>query len=181
MERIVNLIFEAYMLKRIPRSGFQFLGAGDESVAEHVFITMFIAFVMAKMEPDTDCEKMLSMCLVHDLPEARMGDLNAVQKKYVTAHENRALAHLTEGLFFGEQISNLVDEFNAASTKEARLAVDADQLALIVSLKSLQDVGYSTPEKWMAHVSERLKTTTGIKIAEQLLQTDWDSWWLKEF
>jgi putative hydrolases of HD superfamily len=34
MENIVKLLFEAKMLNRIPRSGYQFLGAGKESVAE---------------------------------------------------------------------------------------------------------------------------------------------------
>ena len=53
MENIANLLFEAGMLKRIPRSGYQFLGAGSESVAEHVHMMTFIAFVMAKMKVAT--------------------------------------------------------------------------------------------------------------------------------
>ena len=38
MENLADLLFEAKMLKEIPRSGFQFLGAGRESVAEHVYM-----------------------------------------------------------------------------------------------------------------------------------------------
>ena len=70
---IANLLFEAKMLKEIPRSGFHFLGAGKESVAEHTFSTTFIAFVMSQLEPEIDALKLISMCLVHDLPEARIG------------------------------------------------------------------------------------------------------------
>ena len=33
MKRIANFLFEAGMLKRTPRTGFQFLGSGAESVA----------------------------------------------------------------------------------------------------------------------------------------------------
>ncbi len=34
MKNIANLLFEAKMLKEIPRSGFHFLGSGKESIAE---------------------------------------------------------------------------------------------------------------------------------------------------
>ena len=75
MKNIVNLLFEANILKEIPRSGYHFLGAGKESVAEHTFSTAMIAFVMSKLEQDVDALRLISMCLVHDLPEARIGDL----------------------------------------------------------------------------------------------------------
>ncbi len=41
MQSIVNLLFEAGMLKRTPRTGLQFLGTGSESVAEHAFRVTF--------------------------------------------------------------------------------------------------------------------------------------------
>ena len=47
MKKIANLLFEAKILKEIPRSGYHFLGAGKESVAEHSFSTTFIAYVMS--------------------------------------------------------------------------------------------------------------------------------------
>ncbi len=98
MKRIADLLFEARMLKEIPRSGFQFLGVGRESVAEHVYSTTFIAFVMTQLLPEIDARKLLSLCLVHDLPEARIGDLNSVHKAYVQADEPRAIADMLQGL-----------------------------------------------------------------------------------
>ncbi|MEZ4602464.1 MAG: HD domain-containing protein [Desulfobacterales bacterium] len=65
------------------------MGASKESVAEHSFCATFIAYVMAMMEPEADSLRLISMCLVHDLPEARTGDHNYVQKKYVTIDEER--------------------------------------------------------------------------------------------
>ncbi|MDM8537595.1 HD domain-containing protein, partial [Desulfobacterales bacterium HSG17] len=91
MENIANLLFEAKMLKEIPRSGYHFLGTGKESVAEHSFMITFIAFAMSEMEKKADAKKIISMCLVHDLPEARTGDLNYVQKQYVTPDEKKAV------------------------------------------------------------------------------------------
>jgi putative hydrolase of HD superfamily len=110
-----------------------------------------------------------------------MGDLNYVQKQYVNANEKRALDHLTRDLPFGADIRDLLDEFNVGETLEARLARDADQLAFLIDLKSLSDMGYAAPEKWAGHVKERLRTSAGIEMADCIGRTEWDSWWLKLF
>jgi putative hydrolases of HD superfamily len=180
-QAIVDLLYEAKMLKEIPRSGYQFLGAGRESVAEHTFMATFIANAMAALLPDVDALKLLRMVLLHDLPEARTGDLNAVQKKYVTADEPKAISELTRSLPFGEKICELLAEFHSGHTIEAQLARDADQLSLLIDLKSLQDIGHASPAKWIAHVRERMITETGRKMAHGILETEWDHWWLKDF
>jgi putative hydrolase of HD superfamily len=145
MERIAEFLFEALLLKRVQRTGYQFLGPGKESVAEHTFGVMCIAWTLAQLVPEADQGRLLVMCLVHDLPEARLGDLNAVQKQYVAADEKRAVADMTRGLPFGASIDSLLDEFNTGDTLEAQLASDADQLAFLLDLKSLADMGYTRP------------------------------------
>ena len=181
MPRVVDLLFEALMLSRIPRSGYAFLGAGKESVAEHSFSTAFIALVLSKLEPDADAERLMAMCLVHDLPEARIGDLNYVQKQYLAADESRAMAHAVEGLPFGGDLEALLTEFNAGRSIEAQLARDADQLSLALNLKALQDVGHTSPAKWIPHIQKRLKTATGKALLASILGRDRDSWWLEHY
>jgi len=181
MKNIVNLLFKARILKNIPRSGYHFLGAGKESVAEHSFSVSFIAFVMSQMEPDVDALKLIAMCLVHDLPEAKTGDLNYVQKKYVTADENKAMEDITRNLPFGSSLADLINEFNADRSLEAKLAHDADQLALILDLKALSDIGYDPPKKWLPFALKRLKTKTGQTLAQTIMKTEWDAWWLDNY
>ena len=181
MKNIANLLFEAKMLKEIPRSGFHFLGSGKESIAEHTFSTTFIAYVMSQLEPDIDALKLISMCLVHDLPETRIGDLNTVHKTYITANEVKAVKDITAGLPFGASIANLIDEFNAGNSPEAKLAHDADQLSLILELKTLSDIGYAPPDKWLPPVLKRLKTEIAKKIARSIMQTNRDDWWLNNY
>ncbi len=177
MKDIARLLFEARMLKEIPRSGYGFLGAGKESVAEHTFITSFIACVMSRLTPEVDALKLLTMCLVHDLAEARTGDLNTVQKKYVVADEQRAISDAERGSGLGSFMSDLLREFREGETPEARLANDADQLSFIIDLKALAEIGYGPPRKWLPAVMDRLKTETGKKICEDVMETDWDDWW----
>lgn len=181
MKAIANILFEAKILKDIPRSGYHFLGSGKESVAEHAFITTFIAYVMAQITPEVDALRLISMCLVHDLPEARIGDLNYVQKKYVTADEQKAVDDATRELPFGPSLADLIEDFNENSSPEAQLAHDADQLAFILELKALSDNGHPPPEKWLPFVKQRLVTETGKKLAETIVETDCDEWWFANY
>ena len=117
MKDIANFLFEVGMLKKTPRSGFQFLGSGRESVAEHVSRTIFIGYVLCKLEADVDELQLLKMCLFHDLPETRTGDMNYVNKKYVTVDEKKAIKDLTDTLFFGDEMEAIISEFNEKKTK----------------------------------------------------------------
>jgi len=177
MKEIANLLFESKLLNRLPRSGYAFLGAGKESVAEHSFSITFIAWIMAQLDDDVDSLHLVSLCLLHDLPEARIGDLNYVQRNYVQADERRALADATRGLAFGDKMADLVEEFNSGTSPEARLARDADQLALILDLKEILDNGHLPAGRWIDNAVKRLHTPLGKTLAEAILDTERDDWW----
>jgi len=141
MKNIANFLFEAGMLKRTPRSGFQFLGSGAESVAEHIFRTTYIGYALGMLEKSVDADRIIKMCLFHDLPEARTGDLNYVNKKYVTADERKAVKDLTDTVPFGKDLIEVINEYDEGKTVEALLARDADQLEMILALKEYKDIG----------------------------------------
>jgi putative hydrolase of HD superfamily len=180
MQDIANFLFEVGMLKKTPRTGFRFLGSGNESVAEHILRTVFIGYTLSKMENDVDELKVLKICLVHDLPEARTGDMNYMYKKYVTVDEQKALKDLTETLFFGKDIEAAVTEFNERKTKESLIAHDADQLSLILQLKECGDLGNKYSQEWIKFASMRLYTETAKKLADTILNTDSSEWWFKD-
>ncbi|MBN1380069.1 MAG: HD domain-containing protein [Deltaproteobacteria bacterium] len=180
MQNITNFLFEVGMLKKTPRSGFQFLGSGAESVAEHILSTIFIGYTLCKLETDVDESRVIKMCLVHDLPEARTGDMNYVNKKYVNVNEKKAVEELTNTLFFGEDIKSLINEFNEMKTAEAIVAHDADQLALILQLKEYGDLGNKYSTEWINFAIKRLVTENAKKMAETILKTDYCEWWFKD-
>jgi len=180
MKDIVNLLFEVEMLKKTPRSGFQFFGSGSESVAEHTLSTIFIGYTLCKFESDVDELKVLKICLVHDLPEARTGDMNYVNKKYVTVDEEKAVKELTESLFFGDEIKSAISEFNEKKTKESFIAHDADQLSLILQLKKHGDLGNKYSKEWIDFARKRLHSDTARKIADAIMGTDSSEWWFKD-
>ena len=180
MKNIANFLFEAGMLKRTPRSGFQFLGTGAESVAEHIFRTSYIGYVLGKQAKNVNVDRLIKMCLFHDLPEARTGDLNYVNKKYVEANEKGAIEDLAQTLPFGNEIRELILEFIEGKTEEARLARDADQLEMILALKEYKDVGNKYADEWLQFSLKRLQTDIAHDLAKVILETDSSMWWFSD-
>jgi putative hydrolase of HD superfamily len=180
MDSIANFLFEVGMLSRTPRSGYQFLGSGEESVAEHILRTVFVGYTLCKMDESLNESRVLKMCILHDLPEARTGDMNYVNKKYVKVDEEKAVSELTESLFFGKDIKDAIDEFNRRETPESLIARDADQIALILQLKECGDLGNKYSEEWISFAVQRLTTENGKKLADRIIKTDSCLWWFKE-
>lgn len=177
MRDIVNFLFEVGVLKKIPRSGYKFLGTGSESVADHSFRVAVIAYVLAKHELQADLQKVVLMSLFHDIHEARTGDHNYVNKQYVIVNEDKAVRDLAQGLPSGEEIVSLIREFNSGETLEARLSQDADQLDFILELKTQRDLGNRSAAEWMRYSLKRLITDNAKKLANEIINTDSSNWW----
>jgi len=180
MKNIANFLFEIGILKKTPRSGFQFLGTGNESVAEHSFRVAVIAYLLAKNEPKADMQKVVLMSLFHDFHEARTGDHNYVNKRYVTVNENKAVNDLARKLPFGQEIVSLIDEFNSRETLEAQLSQDADQLDFILELKRQQDLGNISAAEWLKYSAKRLITDFAKTLADEIVTTDSSDWWFEK-
>ena len=180
MKNIANFFFEVGMLKRTPRTGFQFLGSGAESVAEHSFRTAIVGYTLAQMDEAADPGRVLELCLFHDIPEARTGDMNYVNKKYVQVDEEAAVNDLARTLPFGGHYRALIAEFAAGETREAQLAHDADQLEMILALKEYKDLGNRYAEEWYPFAVRRLRTEEARELAATIWETDSSRWWFDD-
>jgi len=180
MKRMANFLFEVGMLKKTPRTGYQFLGSGSESVADHSFRTAIIGYALASGDSAADRQKVVFMCLFHDLPEARTGDHNYVNKKYVQVSEEKAAGDLVKDLLFSEEMFQLIQEFNEAKTIEAHLSRDADQMDLILELKEQMDLGNPHAKDWLTYAVKRLVTDRAKQLAKEILETDSTDWWFEK-
>jgi len=180
MKNIANFLFEVGMLKRTPRTGFQFLGSGAESVAEHSFRTAMIGYTLAQLDGQVDIGRVLRLCLFHDIPEARIGDLNYVNKKYVKPDEEKAVEDLARQLPFGDDYRATLQEFNVRQSREALLAHDADQLEMVLSLKEYKDLGNRYADEWYPFSLQRLQTEEAKQLAETIWETDSTKWWFDD-
>ncbi len=174
---LVDFLFEVGILNKTPRSGFHFLGSGQQSVAEHAHRVIYIGYVLSMMSKDIDVGKVMKMCLLHDLGEARTSDLNYVHQKYAHADEEKAIKDLTDTLDFGCDMIKTLEEYKERKTEESRLAKDADILEWIISLKEQVDTGNTRAESWIPSAIKRLKTKPAKKLADRIVKTDSDHWW----
>ena len=178
MSQRANYLNEVGMLNRTPRSGFAFLGSGEQSVAEHIQRTMHVAFVLARMSGEKIDElRLLRLVLFHDLPEARTSDHNYVNRKYVTEDLDKVLDDGARAWAYGDEIVAAIREFESGESPEACLAKDADQLELLLMLKEQADLGKPNVDEWITPLLARLKTAAGTRLADEILGTRWDAWW----
>lgn len=73
-----NLWKTLYQLKSLPRTGWVDRGipANEaESVADHSFFTMMIAWIVAHNDESIDANRVLQLALIHDAAEAIAGDI----------------------------------------------------------------------------------------------------------
>ncbi len=69
LERYLQFIREAERLKNVLRTAYTSEGR-HESTAEHTWRLALLALVLADEKPELDLQRVLAMCLVHDLGEA---------------------------------------------------------------------------------------------------------------
>ena len=180
VKNIAHFLFEVGILAKTPRSGFHFMGTGEQSVAEHINRTAYVGFVLASMNGKADISRVVEMCLFHDITETRISDLNYVHQKYTARDESKALKELTGGLSFGSRIEKIIEEYEGKKNLESKLAKDADQIEFLLSLKEQIDIGNARANRWVPSLIKRLKTNEAKAIAESIMNTPWDHWWSSE-
>lgn len=168
------------MLAKTPRSGFHFLGTGEQSVAEHTSRTAFIGYTLAQMEENVDTLKVLKMCLFHDVSETRISDLNHIHQKYVERKEHSAIQDISDSVPFGNDILNTLTEYEKRESKEAIIVKDADTLEWILALKEQIDIGNTRAFDKIDFAISRLKTMRAKEIAGTIMTTDSSEWWSPE-
>ena len=139
MKDIAKFIFEVGTLKRLKRAWLKHEGVSNpESVADHSHRNTIIGYILAKMEK-ADADKVMKMCMFHDIPEVRIGDIDKVAQRYINKDEAEMqvlkdqLTTLPDNI--KNEIMSVMQEFFEKSTKEAIIARDADILELLFQAK----------------------------------------------
>ena len=107
-----------------------------ESVAEHSWRVTLMAYLMRDEFPELDMDKVMQMCLIHDLGECFTGDSPSFEKTAAdTAREDGLLARWVTGLPqpYCRDMAALYAEMDALETPEARLYKALDKLEAVIS------------------------------------------------
>lgn len=134
LQSIVEFLRGAERLKNVTRTSWTSEGR-RESVAEHTWRLCLMALLLEGAFPDVDFSRLVKICVIHDLGEAIGGDISArLQTGSKSAAERKDLLTLLEPLpaELRTEIVSLWDEYEAASSPEARLAKALDKLETIL-------------------------------------------------
>ena len=110
-------------------------GGRHESVAEHSWRLCLFAWLLRDEFPQLDMDKVLYMCLIHDLGEAFTGDIPSFKKAAADAlNEDKTLFNWVSTLPepYRTDMTALYKEMNALETGEAKLYKALDKLEAVI-------------------------------------------------
>ena len=177
-------VFEFYLmcnkLKDIVRTGWKDWGVDRfrvESIAEHVYGTCMLAIAMwSEYKYNIDIKKVLSMLVVHEMEEIIIGDLTCfqIEKREKQEKGHKAVEEIFSKLTNGEQIKDLIFEFDERKSQEAKFAYFCDKLEC-----DLQSKIYDM-ENCVDLTDQKNNKTMNDKGVQDLLKTcaSWSEMWM---
>jgi len=156
------LLLEALSLKNLARTGWMLRAAPRESVAEHTYGTAIIALMLSKMEKlkAKDEHALLRLALLHDLHEARIGDLVPSQKKKLHPDESKVEREMLSGTPFEKEIKLLANK-----GKLHTLANDADRLDMLFRAVENARGGNARMQEFVDSALLQIKSKSGKALA----------------
>lgn len=164
---LADFIFEMGTLRNMRRMHTQVIPNSNDTIASHSFRTAIIAYLLADLE-GADKDKVLKMALFHDIPEARTGDANFINKFYSEKKEKLAYQDQTRNIVAGEEIKSLLKELSEKETREAIVVKDADILDQIALQKEFLSEKPEDFAKWHEFSIRKLKTKSAKLLAESI-------------
>lgn len=140
-----QLLLEALNLKSLPRAGWLRVGKHDpESVAAHSWGVAFAALVRCPAELDRG--KVLTMAILHDLAEVRVGDITPYDRVPKEEKHRRERLALLSLLHSHQHLKVIWDEFEAQQSAEAKFVKEMDLLDLGLTAEFYARQGIKTDE-----------------------------------
>lgn len=150
----LEILHIAERLKDTPRHCTTTKGR-TESVAEHSWRISLMAFLLRHEFPELDMDKVVDMCLIHDLGECFTGDIPTFMKTDADRQtEDSLLNQWVQTLppELSKDMAALYEEMDAQETKEAKLYKALDKLEALIQHNE------SPIETWADHEYELNKT-----------------------
>lgn len=106
-----------------------------ESVAEHSWRMTLMAYFIKDEFPDVDIDKVIQMCMFHDLGEAFTGDIPTFEKNKNDEDNETALLNEWIKLLpypYNNKLKLLFDEMEAQETIESKIYKALDKMEVLI-------------------------------------------------
>lgn len=173
---LLEILHIAERLKDTPRHCYT-SGGRRESVAEHCWRLALMAFLLKDEFTELDMNKVISMCLIHDLGEAFTGDIPVFKKtEQDRINEDKILSDWVATLPEKTRIEmqELYAEMDAQETTEAKLYKALDGLEALIQhneseLATWEDHEY---ELQMVYAYDRVDFSSYIRALRDQVKQD---------
>ncbi|MEK7642254.1 MAG: HD domain-containing protein [Patescibacteria group bacterium] len=179
-KRDIDFLFEIGSLRKVDRAWQQILTGKVANISEHIFRMTMIAWIIAVAEK-ANVEKVIKICLIHDIAESRTGDIAFMHRDYVTRHEELAEKHIFENTELEKEATSLLAEYNERKSLEAKIVKDADNIDVDLELKELFKMGDPAAIQMQKDHrpivrAKKLYTKTAKKMWDEIKKTRPDAW-----
>ncbi len=182
--KLLDILHTAETLKDITRHCYS-SGGRHESVAEHCWRSALMAYFLKDEFQEADMDKVILMCLVHDLGECFTGDIPTFDKTAADEKtEELLLRQWVSSLprSYAEELNSLYLEMSEKKTIEARIFKAIDGLEAVIQHNE-SDISTWTPNEYklnlvyandkvafspfLTALREEIRRETELKIAKE--------------
>ena len=146
---LLNTLTTAERLKDTTRHCYTTKGR-HESVAEHSWMLTLMTFFLRDEFPEADMDKVMKMCVIHDLGECFTGDIPSFDKTAANEQNEEALLNAWVDSLpepYRSEMTALYAEMNARQTLEARIYKALDNLEAVMQ-HNLSDLSTWIPREY---------------------------------
>lgn len=174
--QLLDALLVAERLKDTTRHCYTAKGK-QESVAEHSWMMTLMAFFMRDEFPEADMDKVIRMCIIHDLGECFTGDIPAFDKS--DAQEKRE-----ENLLYNwvsslpsknaAEMRGLYEEMEERKTVEAKIYKAIDNLEALIQ-HNISDLSTWIPKEFdfnLTYGDDKVAFSDYLKRLRQVVRED---------
>ncbi len=174
--KLLDALVIAERLKDITRHCYTSKGR-HESVAEHSWMMTLMAFFMRDEFPEADMDKVIRMCIIHDLGECFTGDIPTFEKtaENESTEENLLnswVASLPKN--YAEEMLALYEEMAERKTVEAKIYKAIDGLEALIQ-HNLSDLSTWIPREYdlnMTYADDKVAFSDYLRALREEVRKD---------
>ena len=145
----LNILTTAERLKDTTRHCYTSKGR-HESVAEHSWMLTLMTFFLRDEFPEADMDKVMKMCVIHDLGECFTGDIPTFDKTAANEQTEENLLNAWVSSLpqpYRDEMTALYAEMNALETQEAKIYKALDNMEAVFQ-HNLSDLSTWIPKEY---------------------------------
>jgi putative hydrolase of HD superfamily len=174
--KLLDALVVAERLKDTTRHCFTSKGR-HESVAEHSWMMTLMAYFMRDEFPEADMDKVIRMCIIHDLGECFTGDIPTFEKNQNHEQTEEKLLYSWVSSLpeeYAVEMRGLYEEMAERKTVEAKIYKSIDSMEALIQ-HNLSDLSTWIPKEFdlnLTYADDKVEFSEYLKALRQAVRED---------